>query len=145
MIQLFTIGFTHKSAEKFFDLLLKNSIKTLIDTRIHNASQLAGFSKGRDLEYFVKTICSAKYVHMKDLAPTHELLKRYRAKELSWESYEDAYLTLIRERHVEMGLKPELLHFSCLLCSEDSPEFCHRRLLADYLFTFNPEMTITHL
>ena len=77
MITLYTIGFTKKNARKFFGLLKQAGVKKLVDIRINNSSQLAGFAKGGDLEFFMKEICNADYVHLTDLAPTKELLKDY--------------------------------------------------------------------
>lgn len=145
MINLFTIGFTNKSAEKFFELLRTNHIRHIIDTRINNVSQLAGFSKGKDLAYFASQICNASYSHRVELAPTKDLLRLYRAKEIDWAEYEIRYLDLLRNRAIQNFLRSDDLDRACLLCSEDRPDFCHRRLLADYLVAFFPDLKIVHI
>src|SRR6188768_1433600 len=132
MIKLFTIGFTEKSAEKFFNLLRNNNVKKIVDTRINNVSQLAGFAKGADLKFFAKEIGQMNYEHNIDFAPTKELLSRYRDEEMSWEEYEVEYLNLLDARKIAQKTNVDLLHENCLLCSEHTPEKCHRRLLAEY-------------
>ncbi|MEP7171073.1 MAG: DUF488 domain-containing protein [Bacteroidota bacterium] len=145
MIQLYTIGFTNKSAEIFFGLLKTNNVKTIVDTRINNSSQLAGFAKNKDLEFFAKEVGGMKYLHEKDFAPTKELLKNYRDKKLSWQEYETEYLNLLDIRKIGGKINIEELHENCLLCSEHSPEKCHRRLLAEYLQSKFSSIEIKHL
>lgn len=131
---LATIGFTKKSAKQFFSILKEFGVKTLIDTRIRNSSQLSGFAKANDLEYFVKMLLSANYRHESLLAPSAESLKAYRNKELTWSEYEERYKTLLNERHVEKLLDQKLFFdHAVLLCSEDTSAKCHRRLAVDYL------------
>lgn len=79
-INLFTIGFTQKSAENFFETLIQAKVKQVIDTRLNNISQLAGFAKKADLEYFLQKIGKIDYVHLLDLAPTQDLLDEYKKK-----------------------------------------------------------------
>ena len=130
---LYTVGFTGKSAEDFFTLLKKAGIEILLDIRLNNVSQLAGFTKGRDLSYFVKEILNGHYYHLTYLAPTKELLKKYRSDE-DWESYEKEFLGLLETRNVESKLNVDLLKGpTVLLCSEKTAEKCHRRLTAEYL------------
>lgn len=145
MIKLYTIGFTEKSAKKFFELLEQNQVKKIIDTRINNTSQLSGFAKGKDLAFFAKRIANIDYEHRLNFAPTRELLSRYRKKEISWDEYTKEYLHLLDTRHIKEAINFESLHGSCLLCSEHSPEQCHRRLLAEYLQEINPDIQIIHL
>lgn len=131
--KLFTIGFTGKSAEEFFTLLKKAGIIILIDIRLNNVSQLAGFTKGRDLAYFVKEILNGKYVHLINLAPTKELLKKYQADE-DWVSYEKEFNDLLERRKIENSLDVNLLKGpTVLLCSEKTADKCHRRLTAEYV------------
>jgi uncharacterized protein (DUF488 family) len=130
---LFTIGFTQKSAENFFGLLSKNAIRTLIDTRLNNTGQLAGFSKRDDLKYFCKTILSTEYVHWLESAPEEAMLSAYKKKEISWSDYANEYLSLIEKRKVESSMSLVSSGGACLLCSEAKPHQCHRSLLADYL------------
>jgi uncharacterized protein (DUF488 family) len=145
MIKLYTIGFTGKSAQEFFELLEQNNVKKIIDTRISNNSQLSGFAKGRDLEFFAKRLCGISYTHKLDFAPTKELLGKYRKKEISWEAYTEDYLNLLEMRNIKETVEVESLHECCLLCSEHAPQKCHRRLLAEYLQAANPNIQIIHL
>jgi uncharacterized protein (DUF488 family) len=144
-MKLFTIGFTQKSAEEFFGLLENNGVKKIIDTRINNVSQLAGFAKEKDLEYFARRILNIRYEHKPSLAPTKDLLDRYRKDALSWSDYEKEYLKLIEERQILKGLDIEGLDNACLLCSEHEPIRCHRRLLAEYLRERISGLEIVHL
>lgn len=145
MIELYTIGFTGKSAEKFFNLLRNSQVKKIIDTRINNVSQLSGFAKGADLEFFAKEIGHMDYEHKIDFAPTKELLSKYRDKKISWEEYEIEYLNLLDIRKVAQKVNIDSMHDTCLLCSEHTPEKCHRRLLAEYLRKVRSDIKITHL
>ncbi len=145
MIELYTIGFTNKSAEQFFGLLRDNDVRTLVDTRVNNTSQLSGFAKGPDLAFFSRAIGGINYRHQLDFAPTKELLAHYRAKKLTWAEYETEYLNLLDLRRVGQHLNVEELHQNCLLCSEHTPERCHRRLLAEYLQHRFGGITIRHL
>ena len=131
--KLFTIGFTQKSAERFFDLIAPNSIKKLIDTRLNNTGQLAGFSKRDDLKYFCRTILSTEYVHWLESAPEEWMLSAYKKKELSWTEYASEYVSLLERRKVENNINLVSSGDACLLCSEAKPHHCHRSLLADYL------------
>lgn len=132
-ITIFTIGFAKKSAKEFFETLIKVGIHKLIDIRLNNMSQLAGYTKKDDLEYFLKAIGNIEYLHLVQFAPTKELLDNYRKKKISWEQYEAQYLNLLKEREVEKFFKPIEFDKSCLLCSEPKPDKCHRRLAAEYL------------
>jgi len=145
MIKLFTIGFTEKSAEQFFDLLINAGVKKIIDTRINNVSQLAGYAKGRDLEYFAKKIGHLEYEHRIDYAPTKALLKRYRGKLITWPEYKVEYTRLLDERNILTNTDFQSLHNACLLCSEHMPEQCHRKILAEYLRNHNRKIKIIHL
>lgn len=145
MIKLYTIGFTGKPAEKFFNLLTGSGVKKIVDTRINNVSQLAGFAKGSDLKFFAKEIGDISYEHNIDFAPTKELLTRYRNKKMTWEEYEIEYLNLLDMRKIASKTDIEKLHENCLLCSEHTPEKCHRRLLAEYLKHVKNGVEIIHL
>ncbi len=128
-----TIGFTRKSAEAFFTLLRDNGVARVIDVRLNNVSQLAGFAKRDDLKYFLEHLCAAQYLHVPDLAPTPDMLHAYRRNALSWEQFEDRFLNLMAQRNVERVIDRSLLDRGCLLCSEHEPYHCHRRLVANYL------------
>jgi uncharacterized protein (DUF488 family) len=144
-VDLFTIGFTQKTAQKFFDTLVKSGVKRVIDTRLNNVSQLAGFAKKTDLEYFLKKLGNIEYVHILELAPTKDILDEYKKNKGEWSTYEQKFLHLIAEREIEKKVKPELLDGGCLLCSEAKPHYCHRRLVAEYLSTKWENVKICHL
>jgi uncharacterized protein (DUF488 family) len=144
-VKLWTIGFTKKSAEDFFDTLQAAGASHLIDVRLHNVSQLAGFAKRDDLRFFLKAICGMEYAHLPLLAPTAELLDDYRKKRIDWAGYEAGFLRLMAERQVEKELTPERLEGGCLLCSEEKPHRCHRRLVAEYLNEHWGGIEVTHL
>lgn len=145
MIKLYTIGFTGKTAEDFFSLLKNSEINKIVDTRINNVSQLSGFAKGNDLRFFAKEIAGISYDHEVDFAPTKELLANYRNKKVNWKEYEDAYLNLLDMRKIIQKVNVEDLHQNCLLCSEHTPEKCHRRLLAEYFKSVRNDIDIIHL
>lgn len=128
---LYTIGFSGKDAEIFFELLKSNGIQTVLDVRLNNVSQLAGYTKKNNLVYFLDKICSIKYRHLSILAPSKEILAAYKAQKISWNDYEERYMRLINERKLEAELKKIDFHNACLLCSEKSAEQCHRRLAAN--------------
>lgn len=144
-IRLFTIGFTEKSAEQFFDLLLSHGVQKLIDTRVNNTSQLSGFAKGRDLDYFCRKIAGIEYEHRLDMAPSRELLKQYRTGKLEWREYTEQYLDLLQRRKLRSRVDMHELDGACLLCSEHLPGECHRSLLADYLGKDYPNLEVIHL
>ena len=146
MITLYTIGFTKKSAEQFFELLKAHHVRTLVDVRINNSSQLAGFAKGTDLKYFLQQIGGIGYRHVADFAPTKELLSGYRADKVSWPEYEQIYHELLTKRGINQRYNVADFDNCCFLCSEETPEHCHRRLLAEYLQNQAPEnVRIVHL
>jgi len=144
---IYTIGFTQKTAQQFFDLILSNEIKLLIDVRLNNVSQLAGFSKGSDLKYFLSEICACDYLHCVDFAPAKEILNNYKGKKISWAEYEEQYKLLISERGAIRGFfeKHEQYEKICLLCSEPTAENCHRRLLAKMITERYPQIIIQHI
>ena len=144
-IRLFTIGFTKKSAETFFTKLQSAGVKRVVDVRLHNNSQLAGFSKRDDLAYFLRAIAGIEYVHLTDLAPTQELLDRYKKVDRDWPAYERDFRQLISDRKIDETISPNLLDGGCLLCSEDQPHHCHRRLVAEHLRDRWGDVEIEHL
>ncbi len=144
-IKLFTIGFTERSAEQFFTRLSESGVKRLIDIRLRNSSQLAGFAKSEDLKYFLKAICGIDYVHNPDLAPTPEILNGFKKKEISWDEYEEKYLQLAAGRSMDEKMRGELRDGDCLLCSERMPANCHRRLLAEFLQNRIGGLEVCHL
>lgn len=145
MTKIFTIGFTGKSASKFFELLENNGVTKIIDTRISNSSQLSGFAKGSDLRYFAKKISNISYEHHLEFAPTKELLGLYRSKKVTWDEYAVHYVNLIQSRNVTEQIKIEDYDNCCLLCSEHASDKCHRRLLAEYLQSRYSDIEVIHL
>jgi len=145
MIHLYTIGFTKKSAESFFTKLCTSGVKRIIDVRLNNISQLAGFTKKDDLPYFLRVICGIQYIHMPILAPTKDILDSYKKQKGDWSIYEQKFLDLISSRRVEDAISKEILDHACLLCSEDEPYHCHRRLIAEYLNSKWQNIQITHI
>lgn len=144
-MRLFTIGFTKSSAEHFFTRLQKAQVRRVLDVRLHNASQLAGFAKQQDLPYFLQTIAHIDYSHALDLAPTATLLDAYRKGNDSWALYAQGFTRLLTERRIERQYTAAQLDGVCLLCSEHAPEHCHRRLVAEYLQRHVPGLEIVHL
>ncbi len=144
-MRLYTIGFTKKSAEDFFELLSASGAARLVDVRLNNVSQLAGFAKRGDLEYLVGRLCGMAYVHLPELAPTPELLADYRKKRIDWPAYEGRFRALMEERRIEERGLRETLDGGCLLCSEHAPHRCHRRLVAEYLSHKWGDVEIVHL
>lgn len=144
-MKLYTIGFTKTSAEGFFRRLKKAEIRSLVDVRLNNVSQLAGFAKKDDLRYFTSEIVGASYVHRTELAPTQELLDEYKKSGGSWDEYARKFLALMAGRHIEEKLSAGQLNGACLLCSEDKPHHCHRRLVAEYLRGKWGSIEIVHL
>jgi uncharacterized protein (DUF488 family) len=130
---VYTIGFAGKSAAQFFGLLQQAKIKRVVDVRLNNVSQLAGFTKREDLRYFLKELCGAEYKHEPLLAPTKEILEGYR-KDKSWTNYTTRFLRLLDERQIEKHVDPQLFDVAtALLCSEPTADKCHRRLVLEYL------------
>ena len=131
---IYTAGFAEWTAEQFFRELKEKQISHLVDVRLNNVSQLAGFAKRKDLEFFLKVICGADYLHEPSLAPTSDLLKDYRSKKITWIEYEESFSALLAERKVESTLSRGILDGSpVFLCSEHKADFCHRRLALEYL------------
>lgn len=145
-MEIYTAGFTHTSAERFFERLRGAGIRRLIDVRLNNVSQLAGFSKRDDLAYFLRVICGAEYLHEPLLAPTQELLDGYKKHKGDWEDYERRFLALMDERRIAERLDRRLFDVpTVLLCSEATAEHCHRRLVAEYLREHWGDVRIVHL
>ena len=144
-MRVYTIGFTKKSASDFFGMLQDSGAQRLVDVRLNNVSQLAGFAKRDDIEYFLHELCQVEYVHLPELAPTKEMLAAYRNEHRDWETYERQFLALMDERRIADTVERSIIADSCLLCSEDKPERCHRRLVAEYLDLHWGDVEIVHL
>lgn len=143
-MKIFTIGFTKTTAQSFFDRLKKSGAKSLVDVRLNNVSQLAGFAKRDDLKYFTNEICGLTYQHIPSLAPTKDILDEYKKNGGEWNLYADKFLSLMAKRKIEEMDRAQL-DGGCLLCSEDKPHHCHRRLVAEYLGGKWGDVEIEHL
>ena len=145
-MEVCSIGFTKKTAEQFFLLLRRANIRRLLDVRLNNVSQLAGFTKREDLQFFLKEICAADYRHEPLLAPTQEMLDEYKKNKGPWLDYETKFLALMADRKIEDTLDRALFSVpTVLLCSEATAEHCHRRLVLEYLRDKWGDLKITHL
>ena len=142
---LFTIGFAGKSAEQFFTILKEAGVQRLLDVRLHNSSQLAGYTKRNDLPFFLQSIVGAGYLHLTQFAPTKQLLNGYKKGEYTWQEYEQEYANILHRRQPHRTLNPNEIEGGCLLCAEPTATQCHRRLAAEYLQQVWPSITISHL
>ncbi len=146
LMKTYTMGFTQKGANKFFTLIKNNNISRVIDVRLNNVSQLAGFAKRDDLKFFLSELCDTDYIHLEELAPTKDILSDYKKKIITWEAYEDKFLNLIAKRNIERSVDKSMLDNGCLLCSEHKPHYCHRRLVVDYLNSYwDTDIKVVHL
>ncbi|MCZ7652517.1 MAG: DUF488 domain-containing protein [Thermoanaerobaculia bacterium] len=144
-MRVWTIGFTKKSAEEFFTRLRASGARRIVDVRLNNVSQLAGFSKRDDLRFFARELCGMEYVHEPLLAPTQELLDGYKKRGGDWVAYERDFLNLMARRRIEERVRRDVIDGGCLLCSEATPDQCHRRLVAEYLRDKWGDLEIVHL
>lgn len=141
-MKLYTIGFAGKSAEEFFELLNANGVKLLVDARLNNKSQLAGFTKVKDLPYLLEKLVGADYRHETLLAPTKTLLDGYKKGDVSWSEYVEIYNRTLAERNIQVSVDAAAYDSACLLCSEPVADQCHRRLAAEYLQAQFPSLVI---
>lgn len=145
-MKTYTIGFTQKNAQRFFSLIKHNNIARIIDIRLNNISQLAGFAKRDDLKYFLSELCNTDYIYIKELTPTKDMLDAYKKKEIAWDAYEDKFLNLMSRRNIERTIDKSVIENGCLLCSEHEPHYCHRRLVVEYLNqSWSTEIEVVHL
>lgn len=145
-MEVYSIGFTKKSAEQFFGILKSRDIRCLLDVRLNNVSQLAGFAKREDLRYFLRDICKADYIHQPLLAPTQEMLDEYKKSKGLWQEYESKFMRLMAERQIEEKIDRGIFSRpAVLLCSELKPDHCHRRLVLDYLAAKWGDLQAIHL
>ena len=145
MTRIFTIWYAGRNAEEFFAILKQAGVSKVIDVRLYNTSQLAGFTKKQDIEYFLQVIVGAAYVHLPILAPTKKLLNDYKKGLIGWQQYEEQFKRIITQRQIERHLIPQDMDMSCLLCSEAEADNCHRRLVAEYLAEHWQDISIHHL
>jgi uncharacterized protein (DUF488 family) len=145
-MQLYTIGFTKKTAKQFFDSLKETNIEKLVDIRLRPDSQLAGFAKREDLRFFLERLNNCDYQYEPRLAPSDYLLKAYRENK-DWKTYEAGFLQLLLERNIPQALDKTSFEIKrcCLLCSEAEPEQCHRRLVAEEMQKYWKNVQIVHI
>lgn len=144
-MDIYTIGFTKKTAETFFTKLRQSGAKRVVDVRLNNISQLAGFAKRDDLKFFLREFCGMDYVHLPELAPTQDILDEYKKNKGDWSVYEGKFMDLMSRRQIENLVPRDIIDQGCLLCSEDKPHHCHRRLVAEYLQEHWGKATVKHL
>ncbi len=145
-MEIYTIGFTQTTAEHFFDRLKAAGVLRLLDVRLNNSSQLAGFAKARDLPFFLGELIGARYEHDARLAPTQELLNEYKKGKGAWSAYEQSFKQLMSSRKIEHALSAKDFETpTALLCSEATAENCHRRLVCEYLAGHWPDVQPVHL
>lgn len=145
-MEIFTIGFTKKTAEEFFGALKKADIKRLVDIRLHNTSPMSLFTRHADFPFFLKKLCGAEYIHKTILAPSEELFQAYQEEKITWSQYERKFLALMQEREIEKTIDPALFSVpTILLCREPTADKCHRRLVLEYLSKHWGKIKVTHL
>lgn len=147
MKKIFTVGSARKTAEEFFTLLEDNGVKKIIDVRLNNTSQLLAFAKYPDIEYFTRKILGGEYFHDKRFAPSEKILVRYKKNVIGWDDYETEFADLMTYRDIETYIadKYSTQENYCLLCTEVSPENCHRRLVAEKIREVLGDVEIVHL
>ena len=144
-IKVFTTGYVGKNARQFFTILKQAGIRKVIDVRLYNTSQLAGFTKKQDIEYFLQTIVGANYIHLPIMAPTKQLLNDYKKGLINWQQYKTQFKSIIAQRQIQKHIAPQDIDMACFLCSEATADNCHRRLVAEYLAELWPNISIIHL
>lgn len=145
-MEICTIGFTQTTAEHFFTRLADARVGRLLDVRLNNSSQLAGFAKAKDLPYFLRETVGATYEHEPVLAPSQQMLDDYKKRKGDWADYERDFLALMDHRRIDQVLSPaDFETRTVFLCSEATAEHCHRRLVAEFLAARWPEVHIVHL
>jgi uncharacterized protein (DUF488 family) len=145
MTRIFTIGYAGKSAQEFFTILKQAGIRKVIDVRLYNTSQLAGFTRRQDIKYFLQTIVGVEYIHLPIMAPTKQLLNSYKKRLVNWQQYETQFKGIIAQRQIEKYFVPQDMDMNCFLCSEAKADNCHRRLVAEYLTKHWQDISICHL
>lgn len=142
---LYTIGFAKKDARTFFEMLRTAGVRKIIDVRLNNVSQLAGFTKKKDLAYFLEKILGCGYEHRPDWAPTADILDPYKKGRTTWDDYVRDFSILMERRKTGSDVSAVALDHCCLLCSEPTPEQCHRRLVAERLQRNLIDLRVLHL
>ena len=145
--EIYTIGFTKKTAQTFFELLKEKQIEIVLDIRLNNTSQLAAFTKYPDIEYFLHEISNIAYIHDTKFSPTEETLNRYKKKEINWDQYVEEFIQTMKSREIAKYIKANYLIEKkiCLLCSEVTAIQCHRSLIANEFKEIINELKVIHL
>ncbi|MFC2046406.1 DUF488 family protein [Chloroflexota bacterium] len=146
MATIFTIGYTKKSLEQFIHHLQEAEVDAVIDVRLRNTSQLAGFAKRDDLAYLLRGCFGIEYEHRPDLAPTPDIREAYKVSG-DWAVYERSFLAHLEEGQAEDTGRELLAQFErpCLLCAEPVADQCHRRLVAEWWEKHLPSIQVAHL
>jgi uncharacterized protein (DUF488 family) len=147
VVNIYSIGFTQTTAEHFFGRLTAAGVRRVLDIRLNTSSQLAGFAKGRDLPFFLERIAGITYEHEPLLCPTPEILADFKQRKvMPWLAYEEAFTALMEQRRIAEVLSPASFDVpTALLCSEATPEQCHRRLVLEHLADRWDDVVIVHL
>lgn len=147
MRKIFTIGSARKTAEEFFTLLEENGVKKIIDVRLFNRSQLLGFTKYPDIEYFLRNLSGIDYVHDLQFAPSEMILDSYKKKYINWQDYEEAFAARMKTQNIDEYIKKNYAEHEsyCLMCTEISPQYCHRRLVAEKISEVLGDVEVIHL
>lgn len=149
MTKIYTIGFTKKDAKTFFTLLKDNGISVVVDVRLNNTSQLAGFTKYPDIKYFLAKCIKCHYISDKRFSPEEKTLKDYKSKLISWDDYVKQFNSTMDKRRIKEYISDKYKDIIkdetiCFLCSEETAEYCHRRLIAE-MFSEIYDLEIVHL
>jgi uncharacterized protein (DUF488 family) len=145
MKKLYTMGYTQKPAKKFFNLIDKYEIKRIIDIRLHNNTQLAGFTKQNNLKYFLKRLSDCDYCHIPLMAPSKDIFDDSKKNGLEWKEYASRFNKLINQRKIEQLINEDDIDGACLLCCEPEATNCHRSLVAEYLQKYFGDIQIIHI
>jgi len=133
-MKIYTIGFTKKSAREFFGLLAPLHIDVLVDIRLNNKSQLAGWTKYPDIVYFLEKH-NIGYIHDVNFSPSIEILTKFKKEKGSWDAYTTQFEELMQKREIMNYIKNQYKSFEeksiCFLLGEESFVNCHRSLIAE--------------
>lgn len=146
MPTVYTIGYERRPLSQLIGALRAAGVDAVIDIRLRNTSQLAGYTKRDDLAFLLQEGFGIAYEHHPELAPTDDILDAYRRDE-DWEVYQARFRPLLADRQAEQTGHDILARYRtvCLLCSEPTADRCHRRLVADYWAEQIPSLRVVHL
>ncbi len=134
-MNLFTLSAYETTAEQFFETLKKQKADLVLDVRLRNTNQLCGFTKEKDLAYFVHNIAGAQYVHDLLFAPDSDLLDVYTKHVIDWNGYRQAYLSEMEERNARSVFAQKYQQYAsiCILGTATSHRRSHSEALLEYL------------